>query len=125
MKQTPGSFATPFDTDLTISMTRQFLKMKRKIMSGNKRNDEVVEAWLRGEKACSHNGNLRSDGVNLFSYNLRIGYRAKSGTTVAADYTSPGGSFQSMTTSCHVGKVRWRADHVMHPTVFENSVFPE
>jgi hypothetical protein len=93
-------------------------------MSGNKRNDQVVEAWLRGEKACSHNGNLRSDGINLFSYNLRIGYRAKSGTTVAADYTSPGGDFRSMTTSCHVGKVRWRADHVMHPTVFENSKFP-
>jgi len=108
---------------LTISTIRQFLRMRRKKMSG-KRNDEVVEAWLRGEKACSHNGNLRSDGINLFSYNLRIGYRAKSGTTVAADYTSPGGDFRSMTTSTHVGKVRWRADHVMHPTVFENSKFP-
>jgi hypothetical protein len=93
-------------------------------MSG-KRNDEVIEAWVRGEKACSHNGNLRSDGISLYSYNLRIGYRAKSGATVAADYTSPGGSFLSMTTSCHVGKVRRRADHVMHPTVFENSNFPQ
>jgi len=39
------------------------------------------------------------------------------------DFTSPGGNFQSMTTSCHVGKARHIADHIMHPTVFENSEF--
>jgi len=89
-----------------------------------KRNEQVIDSWIRGEAADSHTGTLHTDGVNLFSYNLRIGYRAKSGTTVAADYTSPGGDFRSMTTSCHVGKVRRRADHVMHPTVFENSKFP-
>ena len=89
------------------------------------RNELVIDAWTRGVAASSHNGNLRSDGVNLYSYNLRIGYRARSGTTVVGDFTSPGGDFRSMTTSCHVGKVRWRADHVMHPVVFQNSEFPE
>ena len=89
------------------------------------RNELVIEAWLDGIAADSHTGALRSDGVNLYSYNLRIGYRARSGSTVVGDFTSPGGSFQSMTTSQHVGKVRWRADHVMHPAVFQNSTFPE
>ena len=89
-----------------------------------KRNELVIDAWIDGIAADSHTGALRSDGVNLYSYNLRIGYRAKSGTTVVGDFTSPGGDFRSVTTSCHVGKVRWRADHVMHPTVFENSAFP-
>ena len=88
------------------------------------RNELVIDAWKRGVEAPSHNGNLRTDGVNLYSYNLRIGYRARSGSTVVGDYTSPGGDFRSMTTSCHVGKVRGIAGHVMHPTVFENSEFP-
>ena len=88
------------------------------------RNELVIDAWTRGVAADSHTGALRTDGVNLYSYNLRIGYRARSGSTVVGDYTSPGGAFRSMTTSCHVGKVRGIAGHVMHPTVFENSDFP-
>ena len=88
------------------------------------RNELVIDAWSRGVEATSHNGNLRTDGVNLYSYNLRIGYRSRSGSTVLGDFTSPGGDFRSMPTSCHVGKVRGIASHVMHPTVFENSEVP-
>ena len=88
------------------------------------RNELVIDAWNRGVEATSHNGNLRTDGVNLYSYNLRIGYRSRSGSTVVGDFTSPGGGFYSTTTSCHVGKARATASHVMHPTVFENSEFP-
>ena len=88
------------------------------------RNELVIDAWTRGVAATNHTNTLRTDGVNLYSYNLRIGYRARSGSTVVGDYTSPGGDFRSMTTSCHVGKVRGIAGHVMHPTVFENSDFP-
>ena len=88
------------------------------------RNELVIDSWMRGVPASSHNGNLRSDGVNLYSYNLRIGYRARSGSTVVGDFTSPGGDFRSMTTSSHVGKARGIACHVMHPAVFENSEFP-
>ena len=87
------------------------------------RNELVINAWTRGV-ADSHTGALRTDGVNLYSYNLRIGYRAKPGATILGDYTSPGGGFHSVTTSCHVGKVRGIANHVMHPAVFENSEFP-
>jgi hypothetical protein len=88
------------------------------------RNDLVIDSWTRGVAASSHNGALRTDGVSLYSYNLRIGYRAQTGATILADYTSPGGQFYSVTTSCHVGKARGIACHVMHPAVFENSEFP-
>jgi hypothetical protein len=88
------------------------------------RNDLVINSWTRGVAASSHNGALRTDGVNLYSYNLRIGYRARSGSTILADYTSPGGQFYSMTTSSHVGKARHIACHIMHPAVFEKSEFP-
>jgi len=87
------------------------------------RNELVLEKWKDGKKACSHNGALHTDGTSLFSYNLKIGHRAQSGTCVLGDFTSPGGSFQSMTTSCHVGKARAVADHTMHPVVFQNSEF--
>ena len=89
------------------------------------KNELVINSWTRGVAASSHTGALRTDGVNLYSYSLRIGYRTKSGSTILGDYTSPGGDFRSMTTSSHVGKVRGIACHVMHPAVFENSEFPE
>ena len=86
-------------------------------------NQKVLQKWVEGESADSHTGALRTDGTKLFSYNLQIGYRSKSGVTVLGDFTSPGGAFRSMTTSCHVGKARAVADHIMHPTVFKNSEF--
>ena len=88
-----------------------------------RRNDMVLQKWKDGEAANSHTGALSTDGTSLFSYGLRIGYRAKSGTTILGDFTSPGGDFRSVTTSCHVGKARCVADHVMHPVVFQNSEF--
>ena len=87
------------------------------------KNNTVVARWARGESANSHTGALHTDGSDLFSYNVRIGYRSRSGACVLGDFTSPGGSFQSMTTSCHVGKARHVADHIMHPAVFKNSEF--
>jgi hypothetical protein len=87
------------------------------------RNELVLDKWKDGENAVSHTGALCTDGTSLFSYKLKIGHRSRSGVTIVGDFTSPGGSFQSMTTSCHVGKARGIADHVMHPAVFKNSEF--
>jgi hypothetical protein len=87
------------------------------------RNNTVIVRWARGESANSHTGALHTDGTSLFSYSLKIGHRAKSGATVMGDFTSPGGEFASQTTSCHVGKARCVADHIMHPVVFRNSEF--
>ena len=89
------------------------------------RNDQVLTKWAKGESANSHTGALHTDGTNLFSYSLKIGHRAKSGATVLGDFTSPGGGFHSVTTSCHVGKARRIADHTMHPVVFNNSEFKQ
>ena len=87
------------------------------------RNEEVLEKWKDGENAVSHTGALCTDGTSLFSYKLKIGHRSRSGVTIIGDFTSPGGEWPSMTTSCHVGKARVIADHVMHPAVFKNSEF--
>ena len=89
------------------------------------RNDLVLEEWKNGETASSHTGALCTNGRDLFSYNLRIGYRSCSGQTILGDFTSPGGDFHSMTTSCHVGKARAIADHIMHPVVFQKSEFKQ
>mgnify|MGYP003153187867 FL=1 len=109
--------------DLTKNTTYHFLMMK-KIMS-RFRNDSVLAMWKKGKKASSHTGALCTNGRDLFSYNLRIGYRSRSGQTILGDFTSPGGDFRSMTTSCHVGKARVIADHIMHPVVFRNSEFKQ
>ena len=87
------------------------------------RNELVLDKWKDGESASSHNGALSTDGTSLFSYKLKIGHRSRSGVTIIVDFTSPGGEWTSMTTSCHVGKARVIADHVMHPAVFKNSEF--
>jgi hypothetical protein len=87
------------------------------------RNEQVVQRWKKGEAANSHTGALHTNGRSLFSYHLKIGHRADSGVCVLGDFTSPGGGYQSQTTSCHVGKARDHADHIMHPVVFNNSEF--
>ena len=89
------------------------------------RNELVLDKWKDGEAAASHNGALHTDGTSLFSYKLKIGHRSRSGVTIVGDFTAPSGGFASMTTSCHVGKARVIADHVMHPVVFKNSEFKQ
>ena len=89
------------------------------------KNELVINSWTRGVAASSHNGALSTNGTSLFSYGLKIGHRSDSGATIVGDFTSPGGSFKSMTTSCHVGKARGVADHTMHPVVFTNSEFKD
>ena len=64
------------------------------------RNDDVVNCWEKGHRG--QNRNMTSDGSNLFSYRLKIGYTNEKGQKVALDYTAPTGNFYSMTTSQHV-----------------------
>ena len=63
------------------------------------RNSQVVDSWLSGEAAS--NANMRTDGVDLYSYQLRIGYR-NDRRAVVFDYTASG-VYYSQTTSKHVG----------------------
>jgi len=85
------------------------------------KNIDVIMKWKEGNEALSYNGNLSTDGTRLYSYQLVIGYRSGSGTTILADYTSPGGSFKSMTTSQHIGIAREHANHLMNAVIFENT----
>ena len=80
-------------------------------------NDGVISAWRRGDPARNSRRSLYTDGKHLFSYHLVIG--AHTGNTcVVADYTAATGSFQTQTTSCHVGLAKRAADLVMHPRVW-------
>ena len=71
-------------------------------------NYEVTLAWVEGREAVSHTGNLSTDGKAIFSYELQIGDTAENGKKFVRDYTARGSyGFQSMTTSQHVGMLRY------------------
>ena len=74
---------------------------------------QVVEAWIDGRSAKTPNKSLRSDGENLWSYGLRIGYTVKGFLKIVKDYTSPAGNFVSVTTSNHVGLAKRYADKIV------------
>jgi len=61
-------------------------------------NSNVVMSWLLGKKAS--NRNMSTDGKNLYSYKLKIGY-TKELLKYVYDYT--GKDMVSRTTSRHVG----------------------
>ena len=82
---------------------------------------QVVQAWLAGDSASTPNKSLKTDGENLWSYNLIIGYRELQFEEmpflrkVVLDYTSPTGNFKSSTTSTHVGLAKQYADRIEVP----------
>ncbi len=86
-------------------------------------NHKVIAAWKDGKKAVNGRKSLWTDGKWLYSYRLAIGYRTSNGICVLGNYTSGGGSFRSVTTSCHIGKARRvvSIDLIWHPAVFEAS----
>jgi len=72
-------------------------------------NRKVPECWRRGESAQGH-GSLRTDGQNLYSYDLKIGY-TENGEKIVIDYRG----CQSVTTSKHVGYAMLYADRTDIP----------
>ena len=83
---------------------------------------QVIHAWVAGDSAATPNGSLHTDGSNLFSYRLKIGYKETQYESlpyfskVVLDYTTPAGWFQSSTTSTHVGLAKQYADKVELPS---------
>ena len=63
------------------------------------KNAEVVMRWINSRSGRS--GSLWTDGMNLYSYDLPIGYTEAGGRKVVKNYTAKGW-FISMTTSKHV-----------------------
>ncbi len=65
-------------------------------------NRSVGRAWANGQSAESHNGNLHTDGKNLYSYRMLIGVTLKDGSRRVLGVRGKGHSY-SATTSQHVG----------------------
>ena len=81
---------------------------------GQIRNDDVVACWKRGNRA--QNRNMTTDGSNLFSYRLKIGYTDENGEKVVLDYTARSGNFYSTTTSRHVSLAKSVTKIIEEPT---------
>ena len=89
------------------------------------KNSTVIQMWARGEASNNGRSSLHTDGTILRSYELPIGHRTSDGTLVVADYMAGSGSFQSQTTSQHVGLAKRVADQVWHPMVWEQTIFDD
>ena len=74
------------------------------------KNEQVIKAFLmeRTGKAAS----LVSDGKRIYSYGLQIGDTSETDKKIVRDYTKNGSyGFRSMTTSTHVGLLRFIKGH--------------
>lgn len=85
------------------------------------KNIDIVTAWINNESFYRKSKALSTDGDNLFSYALKIGYTNKQGRKVAIDYTSTGGYMRSMTTSTHVGMAKRKADLIRNPCIEDDT----
>ena len=82
------------------------------------KNADIIKSWIASMPASSYNGNLRTDGNSLWSYNLKIGTTVRH-CKVVADYTAKSGRFYSKTTSCHVNSAAISAHTTVEPEYFE------
>jgi YD repeat-containing protein len=82
------------------------------------KNSQVSEAWENNQIA--KNANSSTDGKNLFSYSLLIGYTNEQGEKVALQYNAASGNFVSATTSNHVSYANRYADKTEKPTTKSN-----
>jgi hypothetical protein len=78
---------------------------------GVKTNHNVVWNWMNGNPFKSLR--MRTDGRELYSYNLCIGHTdPKTDDKVVRDWTASGIGFCSITTSQHVNQAKYYADKV-------------
>ena len=85
--------------------------------------EQVINAWVRGNRANTSNGSLSTNGKELYSYRLTIGVKL-AGSPVVLDYTAPAGHYRSQTTSTHVRLAARSANDVMHPDAYFEA-FPQ
>ena len=75
-------------------------------------NSLVALAWSEGKPAINHRGTFHTDGKRIYSYELQIGDTSETNKKIVRDYTAKGSyGFQSQTTSCHVGLLRYIRGH--------------
>jgi hypothetical protein len=80
-----------------------------------KTNAAVAESWSKGEKADSKH--LHTDGNEIFSYGLKIGFTANN-KKIVINYM--GKNAYSQTTSHHVSMAKMYADEVIDPNVYKD-----
>ena len=81
-------------------------------------NSNVAANWAASRQSQSHNGQLSTDGQNLYSYRQLIGITLNNGEKVALNYMRRGGGcYISNTTSQHVSLASGNADETMNPEV--------
>ena len=82
-------------------------------------NYQVIRQWVRGFSAENFGSNgsatLSTDGRDLFSYNLKIGYTTEKGNKVVKLYNAKSGNFKTNTTSKHVSMAVKQADRTIIP----------
>jgi len=85
------------------------------------KNIDIITEWISNRPYSKRHKALSTDGANLFSYSLKIGYTNEQGKKVAIDYTSTGGYMRSMTTSQHVGLAKGKCDLIRNPCLEDDT----
>ena len=85
-------------------------------------NENVAINWYRNQSSQNHGATMSTNGKDLYSYSLLIGFTTQSGKKILLDYTGAAGHFRSMTTSTkHISPTRYIADEVMNPSILQNT----
>jgi len=77
---------------------------------------QVAEKWSKGIPAKSWTGNLWTDGLCLYSYNLCIGTTNRNGKKIVFSYLASTDTWVSPSTSKHVGFAKKVTPFVRIPT---------
>ena len=86
---------------------------KRKLIPyyGKRTNSRVIYSWMNSKSWYSYS--MRTDGLSIYSYNLKIGETDEDNNKVLKDYTAKGLGYFSQTTSHQVNLARPHADVVV------------
>lgn len=78
------------------------------------KNAQVAKFWHANTPAKSRNGNFHTNGNDLYSYKLRIGYTDGYGQKVLYNYSNASGcKFISSATSAHINLSIFYADIIV------------
>jgi hypothetical protein len=75
---------------------------------------EIPKLWKNNQKGRASK-NFYTDGLNIYSYQLKIGYTTEYGEKVLLNFTTASGNFKSITTSRHVNLTAFHADRLEMP----------
>ena len=96
--------------DDTVKLARRRITRQEIPVWGKKTNSRVIYSWMNGKPFKSLN--MFTNGLELYSYALKIGRTDPDGSKVLRDHTAKGLGYYSHTTSHHVNLARPYADVV-------------